>query len=81
MLERLAELTRERTSFAFESTLAGLGMRDVLTRCRNAGYQTNVVYLWLSSPELALARVRQRVAAGGHHIPERDVRRRWRGVS
>ncbi|GJG87332.1 hypothetical protein tb265_25130 [Gemmatimonadetes bacterium T265] len=77
MLERLAELTRERATFAFESTLAGLGMRRVLLRCREAGYQVHLVYLWLPSPELALRRVAQRVVAGGHDIPERDVRRRW----
>jgi predicted ABC-type ATPase len=77
MLERIAELTRERATFAFESTLAGLGMREVLARCRHAGYRIHVLYLWLPSPEVALARVRQRVAAGGHNIPERDVRRRW----
>jgi len=35
------------------------------------------VYLWLATPELALARVRQRVLTGGHNIPERDVRCRW----
>lgn len=77
MLERLAELTAERATFAFESTLAGLGMCDVLARCRGAGYQVRLVYLWLPSPELAVARVRNRVAAGGHSVPELDVRRRW----
>lgn len=77
MLDRLAELTRGRATFAFESTLAGLGMRGLLTRCLDAGYRVHVVYLWLPSPEFALARVRRRVAEGGHDIPERDVRRRW----
>ena len=77
MLDRIRELTAARATFAFESTLAGLGVRDVLSRCRDAGYEVHVVYLWLASPELALARVRARVAAGGHDIPEADVRRRW----
>lgn len=77
MLDRLAELTRGHATFAFESTLAGLGMRAVLARCLDAGYRVHLVYLWLPSPALALARVRRRVAAGGHAIPERDVRRRW----
>lgn len=77
MLERVVELTCERADFAFESTLAGLGVREILARCRAAGYQVHLLYLWLPSPELALARVRQRVAAGGHDIPESDVRRRW----
>lgn len=37
-----------------------------------------LLYFWLASPELALARVAERVAAGGHDIPEPDVRRRYR---
>lgn len=77
MLERIAELTAARATFGFESTLAGLGVRDVLGRCRDAGYRLSVFYLWLPDPEFALRRVRQRAAAGGHDIPERDVRRRW----
>jgi predicted ABC-type ATPase len=77
MLERIAELTRGGFDFAFESTLAGLGVRDVLRRCREARYHVHLVYLWLPSAELALERVRQRVRAGGHDIPVADVRRRW----
>ncbi len=31
----------------------------------------------MTSPELHVARVRRRVAEGGHDIPEADIRRRW----
>ena len=34
-------------------------------------------YLWIPSPELALLRISDRVAGGGHNVPERDVRRRF----
>lgn len=77
MLDRLTALTRARETFAFESTLSGLGMAGVLRRCRAAGYRVHVLYLWLPSAELALSRVQRRVAAGGHDVPEADVRRRW----
>jgi predicted ABC-type ATPase len=77
MLEQLSDLVARRADFAFESTLSGLGVRDIIRGCRESGYELHLVYLWLPSPELALARVRQRVAAGGHNIPEWDVRRRW----
>jgi len=33
--------------------------------------------LRLASPELAIARVRQRVREGGHNIPEPVIRRRF----
>lgn len=36
-----------------------------------------LVYFWLSSPELALERVINRVKAGGHNIPEEVIYRRY----
>ena len=37
-----------------------------------------VLYFWLNSPDLAVARVKARVAAGGHNIPEETIRRRYK---
>ena len=34
-------------------------------------------YYWLRSPELAITRVAQRVQAGGHFVPDADIRRRY----
>lgn len=34
-------------------------------------------FLQLPSSEMAVARVRQRVAAGGHNVPEEVIRRRF----
>ena len=45
---------------------------------RGAGYAVHVVFLWLSSADLAVQRVAARVAAGGHGVPEETVRRRYR---
>ena len=42
------------------------------------GYYVTVLYFWLNSPDLAVKRVKARVAAGGHNIPEETVRRRYR---
>jgi len=36
-----------------------------------------LVYFWLNSPDLAVERVRNRVIAGGHSIPENVIRRRY----
>jgi len=41
------------------------------------GYEVHLYYLWLPSPDVAVARVRQRVVQGGHGIPEAVVRRRY----
>ena len=75
-MRRLDDAVAHRRSFAFETTLGG---RSVPARLRAAA-RTHEVLVWfcgLASPELHLARVRQRVAAGGHDIPEAKVRERW----
>ena len=44
---------------------------------QNAGYSVTLLYFWLNSPELAVERVKARVEAGGHNIPEETIRRRY----
>jgi predicted ABC-type ATPase len=78
MLQRLAALAERRASFAFETTLAGRSYVRWLKSLRQAGYAVHLVYLWLASPDLAVARVAERVRQGGHDVPEATVRRRYR---
>jgi len=78
MLRRLHELGKERASFAFETTLASRTFAPWLTRLMQTGYHFHLVYLWLPSVELAVARVADRVRMGGHDVPEVTVRRRYR---
>jgi len=47
-------------------------------RALKTGYEIELHYLWLSSPAQAVARVRQRVKLGGHHVPATDIRRRFK---
>ncbi len=82
MLQRLAELARERQSFAFETTLASRSFAPFSRRLREDGYVVHLIYVWLRSPELALQRVAARVSQGGHSVPEATVRRRYaRGLT
>jgi predicted ABC-type ATPase len=67
----------ERRTFAFETTLGGATMAHLLERALTAGLDVRVWYVGLSSPELHRARVRARVARGGHDIPEAMIRRRF----
>lgn len=81
MLQRLDELARDREDFAFESTLAGRAVRGRLLNLVGSGYEVHLFYLWLPTPELAVARVRRRVEAGGHDVPEPVIRRRfWKSL-
>ncbi|MEM9541490.1 MAG: zeta toxin family protein [Cyanobacteria bacterium P01_E01_bin.42] len=77
MLARLDYLANTEVDFAFETTLAARHFAKFLRECRAKGYTINLVYFWLQSPELAIARVRRRVESGGHNIPEETIRRRY----
>jgi predicted ABC-type ATPase len=68
----------ERLDFAFETTLGGGTMTRLLAEAAAAGFEVRIFYVGLADPELHLKRVRGRVRAGGHDIPEADIRRRWR---
>ncbi len=82
MLGRIAALSARRASFAFETTLATRGFAGLLTRLHAAGYRSHVVFLSLPSPEIAMARVQERMARGGHHVAGDVVRRRFfRGLT
>jgi predicted ABC-type ATPase len=81
MLRRISELSQSMDDIAFESTLSGGSIRRRLEDLRTLGYQLHTFYLWLPSPDLAVARVRSRVKTGGHDVPEDVIRRRfWRSL-
>jgi predicted ABC-type ATPase len=77
MLRRLHQLGDRRASFAFETTLASRSLAPWLRTLVAAGYRFDLVFLWLPSPEAAIARVQDRVARGGHDVPETTIRRRY----
>jgi predicted ABC-type ATPase len=78
MLARLKQLAARRRSFAFETTLATRSYLPWLSSLRARGYAVDLVFLWLPSPEMAVARVTERVRLGGHGVPEAVIRRRYR---
>ncbi len=67
----------ERLDFALETTLGGQTIAALLEQALAAGIQVRMWFVGLSSPELHLARVRSRVAQGGHDIPEAKIRERY----
>ena len=76
-LARLDALEAQHKRFAFEATLASHGLVRRLARLKDGGYTVHVVFLWLPTVELALARVAERVRVGGHDVPADAVRRRF----
>jgi len=76
-LRRLDAAVAEGRNFAFETTLGG---STIVARLRAAAVSHDVA-MWfcgLASPEQHIARVRARVAAGGHDIAEDRIRQRYR---
>ncbi len=77
MLARIHKLSQEGKSFAFETTLAARSYAPFLRKSKQAGYLVHVIYIWLNSAELAVARVAHRVQQGGHDVPREVIERRY----
>ena len=73
----MRRLIESEKDFAVEVTLAGKGFERIISRLKRAGYTVTIVFIFLKSPEMSVARVRNRVEAGGHHVPTEDVVRRF----
>ena len=65
MYKRIKELISQGETFA-------------IREAQREGYYVTLLYFWLNTPDLAVERVKMRVAAGGHNIPENTIRRRYR---
>ena len=77
MLTRIKELAAQQQDFAFETTLATRSYVPFIRNVQKNGYVVTVIYFWLNSIELAIDRVKERVAIGGHNIPADVIRRRY----
>ena len=77
LFERLEAARKNGVSFILESTLSGKTLLSILRDLLADGYKLRVVYIFLESPELCIARIKGRVQKGGHHVSDEDVRRRY----
>ncbi|KQT54839.1 hypothetical protein ASG43_04645 [Aureimonas sp. Leaf454] len=77
VLAAIEEMLGERRSFVYETTLSSRQSLKVMERCKALGYEIAFVFVALDSADLNVERVAQRVIAGGHHIDEIVVRRRY----
>ena len=68
----------EGLDFTFETTLGGNTIPAILTEAAKRGIEVRLFFVGLDGPEVHIERVRQRVRAGGHDIPEAAIRRRYR---
>ena len=78
MIAKIRYLLARQKDFGIETTLATRSLMKTVKIAQSVGYTVTLLYFWLNSPELAIARVKARVEAGGHNIPEETVRRRYK---
>lgn len=77
MIRRIQYLLDLGADFSIETTLATRSLVSTIKEARSRGYTITLIYLWVQNPELAIQRVRDRVASGGHNIQEDVLRRRY----
>ena len=78
MLRKVQYLFDRREDFCIETTLATRSLLKMVRSAQQKGYLVTVLYFWLNSPDIAVARVARRVQSGGHDVPEETIRRRYR---
>lgn len=77
MLMKAKYLLSRHADCVIETTLATRSLMNIINEARQEGYSVILLYFWLNSPDLAVKRVKMRVEAGGHNIPEDVIRRRY----
>lgn len=77
LLEEVHKLADADIEFAFETTLSGKSYISFLKSMKEKGWSVHIYFLWIPNPELAIKRIKDRAATGGHDVPGIDVRRRF----
>ena len=82
VLEQIHQFANKGVDFAFETTLSGKLYVNLLKSFKKKGYRIHIFFLWVPNPDLAVSRIKSRVAQGGHDVTVKDVLRRFgRSVS
>ena len=76
--ERLAAALARRADVAVETVLSTAKYRPYAELAKRLGFDVGLIYLALTSPAIAIERIRLRVSAGGHNVPADRVAARWR---
>ena len=78
VLSQIHEFADSGVDFAFESTLSGKLYVNLFRKLKIKGYKIHLFFLWIPNIELSIARIKDRVAEGGHNVPVQDVKRRFK---
>ncbi len=75
--DRRSELIQAGRSFAAETVFSHPSKLDLVRSALAGGYEVWVTFVYVSAPEVSVARVRARVGRGGHDVPEEKIRSRF----
>lgn len=67
---------KDHQNFCFETVFSHPSKIDLLAQAKAAGYEINLVVIYLCNADLNKARVKQRVSEGGHDVPEEKIEAR-----
>jgi predicted ABC-type ATPase len=70
-------LLKKAEDFSFETVLSTERNLLLLREAKEHGYEVQCVYVLTCDENINVARVRARVAAGGHDVPEEKIRARY----
>jgi predicted ABC-type ATPase len=77
VIRRERDFIERGESFAIETTLSGSRNIATMKSAIQRQFTVRLVFICLDGPERNIRRVRDRVAKGGHFVPDDDVRRRY----
>lgn len=72
------KLLSRKISFTFETVMSHRSKIDILAQAQAAGYRTYLYFVATDDPAINSSRVANRVALGGHAVPEDKIVSRYR---
>ena len=70
---------KKKETFCFETNFFTPDIMYWPERFQEAGFEIVLVFVCLDTVETSILRVAKRVATGGHHVPENQIRERFKG--
>lgn len=74
---RRDDFLRDGRSFVTETVFSHPSKLDLVRQAKAHGFQVFLFHVGVETPELAVARVGERVGEGGHDVPETKIRERF----
>lgn len=77
-IDRRTAAIQQKQNFAFETNFHTKQIFSVVDIFRSNGYHVELIFICLESPDIAIDRVKDRVAKGGHSVDEMTIRERFK---